>query len=287
MKNFFSILILCVFIFPRTTNAQSLRDSLNQSVAALQQTPNDNALKEKIISLSLRIKPAPAIPDNANEKLVMGTTFREGKEYELAIKSLNEALLITPWWGEAYKELGLTLEFAEKFDETIAAFQLYLKTNPGEEMAMNTKNEIAKVKAKKEIAEKKKVEAETNSPEALARKDKALVKSLDGALFSLLWVADAEEIQILIEGDYIKVQQKRLASRVCLCGDNCVGPIGQVIVCQIFSLNGRIAIDPPKPEIQQEGGKYTIAPDGNSITWVWLYYNGEEDSRMTYTFKRQ
>jgi len=275
-----------MIIMPVKNYAQSMRDSLNQYVAALQQNPNDNTLREKIISLSLRIKPAPAIPDDANEKLVMGTTFRDGKEYELAIKNLKDALLIAPWWGEAYKELGLTLEFAEKFDETITVFQLYLKTNPGEEMLVNTKNEIAKVKAKKEIAAKKKAAEEANSPEALARKDKELVKSLDRALFVLAWT-DFEEIQIRVEGDYIKILRKRLASRVCICRDNCSGPIGEVMLCNTFPLDGRVAIDPPKPEKQEQGGKYTIAPDGNSIKWVWLYYNYDEDTQMTYTFKRQ
>jgi tetratricopeptide (TPR) repeat protein len=179
-KNSICLLALCILmIAPSEKNhAQNLRDSLNQYIVSLQQNPNDNALREKIISVSLRIKPAPAIPDNANEKLVMGTTFRDGKAYGLAIKSLNEALLIAPWWGEAYKELGITLEFAEKFDETITAFQLYLKTNPGEEMTTNTKNEIAKVKAKKEMA---------NSPVATEASNKneeqSFLASLEGATY--------------------------------------------------------------------------------------------------------
>ena len=159
MKNILiNIIFALVLLAPLTINAQSPRDTLNQYVAELQKSPNDNTLREKIILISLRIKPAPAIPENANEKLVMGITFKDGKAYELAIKSLNEALLIAPWWGEAYKELGLTLELAEKFDEAITVFQLYLNTNPGEEMVVNTKIEIAKVKAKKEMAVKEKID---------------------------------------------------------------------------------------------------------------------------------
>ncbi len=169
MKNILiRIIFALVFVTPQTINAQSPRDTLNQYVAELQKSSNDISLREKIISLSLRIKPAPAIPKDAREKYVMGITLRESKDYKLAISQFKEALLIAPWYGDAYKDLGLSLEFAEEYNEGIQAFQLYILTQPGDITVTNTEDEIGIMKAKKMKAENEK------------RKSKAEQKAFEG-----------------------------------------------------------------------------------------------------------
>jgi len=146
---------LALLIFSsHTVNAQNSRDSLNRYVTTLQKSPDDSALRAKIILLAQTIKPALAISDEASEKYVMGITLREDKEYELAATNINKALLIAPWWGDAYKELGLTLEAAKKYDEAIIAYQLYIKTMRDDEAISHVKDEIAIMKAKKMKAEK-------------------------------------------------------------------------------------------------------------------------------------
>jgi len=179
-KLFYNILILLAIslIAPNIGNAQSSRDSLNQYVAALQKTPNDSALRTKIILLAQTIKPALAISDEAREKYVMGITLREDREYEMAATNINKALLISPWWGDAYKELGLTLGAAKKYDEAIIAYQLYMKTIQDDEAISHVKDEIAIMKAKKMKAEKEQKEA--NSPQA---REAALLQKIEGARF--------------------------------------------------------------------------------------------------------
>lgn len=177
MKNILiNMIFALVFVAPQIINAQSPRDTLNQYVAELQKNPGDNALREKIILFSFKIKPAPAISDEAREKYVMGMTLRESKDYDLAVAQLKAALLIAPWWGDGYKQYGLTLEFAEKFDEAIAGFQLYIKTQPGEEAVSSTKDEIAIIKAKKMKAE--------NEKEKVKVAATASVQQFEGAWYS-------------------------------------------------------------------------------------------------------
>ncbi|MFV5701738.1 tetratricopeptide repeat protein [Flavobacterium sp. XS2P12] len=143
-----------LLLFSYNASAQSARETLNQYIAQLQKSPDDNALREKIILLAQKNKPAPAITDEAREKYVMAITLRDDKEYELALSNINETLLITPWWGDAYKELGLTLGLVKKYDEAILAYQLYIKTLTDDEVVSHVKDEIAIMKAKKMKAEK-------------------------------------------------------------------------------------------------------------------------------------
>ena len=84
----------------------------------------------------------------------MGITLRDDKDYELSTSQFKEALLIAPWWGEAYKELGLTLKFGEKYSDAIQALQNYIKTQPGEKEASSAEDEISIMKAKKMKADK-------------------------------------------------------------------------------------------------------------------------------------
>jgi tetratricopeptide (TPR) repeat protein len=152
---------LCIcFLCSIGASAQTAKDTLKQCMAALQSNPDDIAQREKIISLSFRIKPKLTVSDEAREKFVMGMALSGSKDYGLAIPQFKAALLMAPWWSDAYKQYGLTLEFAEKFDDAIAAFQLYIKTQPGAEVITNTKDEIAILKAKKMKADIQKVESD-------------------------------------------------------------------------------------------------------------------------------
>ncbi|GAC1310785.1 MAG: hypothetical protein NVSMB24_28780 [Mucilaginibacter sp.] len=127
---------------------------LSKYIAELGKTPMDNELRRKIVALAGQLKPPPAIPEGANEKFVMGITFRDQKDYVSSVSKLNEALMIAPWWAEAYKELGLSLELTKKYDDAINAFELVLLSQPTDAMAQSVKNEITIIKAKKETGSK-------------------------------------------------------------------------------------------------------------------------------------
>lgn len=153
---------LIIFVFTllalaANAYAQSPREELQQMVEQLQRTPNDNALREKIIKLAAGIKPAQAIPEEANRAFVKGNVFqKEAKDtsgYDFAITAYREALRVAPWWGDAYFNLAVALEAAGKFDEAITAIKHYMASVPvGSAEAREAQNRVYAIEAKSEMA---------------------------------------------------------------------------------------------------------------------------------------
>lgn len=153
-----SIFIVITFLALATSaHAQSPREELQQMVEQLKKTPNDHALREKVIKFATRIKPAPAISEEANRAFVKGNVFqKEAKDasgYELAIAAYREALRSAPWWGDAYYNLAVALEAAGKFDEAIASIKLYMASVPSASAeAREAQNRVYAIEAKSEMA---------------------------------------------------------------------------------------------------------------------------------------
>ncbi len=159
MKPISKLLILVITLLALAANAyaQSPREQLKQMVEQLQKSPNDNALREKIIKLAQGIKPRPAIPEEANRAFVKGNVFqKEAKNasgYDLAITAYREALRVAPWWGDAYFNLAVALEAAGKFDEAITSIKLYMASVPGASAEVReAQNRIYAIEAKSEMA---------------------------------------------------------------------------------------------------------------------------------------
>lgn len=97
-------LILGLIMAPPAA-AQSAREQLQQITAQLQNNPSDSALREKIIKLARTIKPAPAIPEQAREYFVAGSTIAKAAQspaqQQLAVAKFAQALTVAPWWGDA------------------------------------------------------------------------------------------------------------------------------------------------------------------------------------------
>jgi tetratricopeptide (TPR) repeat protein len=97
------------------------------------------------------------IPEAAREKYIMGITLRgqakSVSDYDLPIAKFKDAILLAPTWPEVYKELGLTLELAGKFDDAIINLNKYISFNPPSDDARKAQDEIYIIKAKKEKAE--------------------------------------------------------------------------------------------------------------------------------------
>jgi tetratricopeptide (TPR) repeat protein len=157
-------LILFIFTFwvlAANVYAQTPRVELQQMVEQLQKSPNENALREKIIKFATSIKPAPAIPEEANRAFVKGNVFqKEAKDitgYELAISAYSEVLRAAPWWGDAYFNLSIAQESAEKFEEAIDSTRNYMASVPtGSAEVREAQNKIYALEAKKEMADVKK-----------------------------------------------------------------------------------------------------------------------------------
>ena len=128
-----------VLVIAASTDAQSPREQLQQLTIQLQQTPNDNALREKIIKLSTEIKPAPTVPEEARRAFVRGNTaMTEAKtpdDYARATDLYTEALTIAPWWGDPYFNLSKARELRQEYDRAILALKFFVMTLPPEDEA--------------------------------------------------------------------------------------------------------------------------------------------------------
>jgi len=84
--------------------AASTRDRLQQLTAQLQKSPDDQALREKIIALALTMNPGPATPDAAT--MAEGAAeyaFKNAKtnsDFSGAAKQYGKALLRALWLAQ-------------------------------------------------------------------------------------------------------------------------------------------------------------------------------------------
>lgn len=182
------IFLLTFLALTWSVNAQSPREQLQQMVERLRQTPGDNALREQIVKLAAEVKPAPAIPEEANRFFVRGNVFqKEAKDasgYEIAISAYREALRIAPWWGDAYFNLAAAQGLAGRFDDAIASLKLFIASAPaGSAEAREAQNKTYALEAKKEMAANEQRKIEENSPQAKLKKDEQLIRSLNSARF--------------------------------------------------------------------------------------------------------
>lgn len=168
--NMLGSFMLMILAHSASVHAQAPREQLNQMVEQLQKTPSDTALREKIIKLGTEIKPAPAIPEEANRAFVKGGVFqKEAKDasaYEMAIAAYREALRIAPWWADAYFNLAAAQEAAGNLVEATASTKLYLAAVPaGSADAREAQNKLYALEAKGEMAAKSaaKTAAETRA----------------------------------------------------------------------------------------------------------------------------
>jgi tetratricopeptide (TPR) repeat protein len=128
--------------FANAAEPSSSHELLAQYVADLQKAPEDQALRERIIRLVLTLTPSPAVPAEANRLFVKATIFQQEASdiqgydqlamsaRDFAISAYKQALLIAPWWPEAYYGLSKSLEASGRLNEAVAALNLYVITKP-------------------------------------------------------------------------------------------------------------------------------------------------------------
>jgi hypothetical protein len=176
------VFIFTLLALAASAYAQSPREQLQQMVEQLQKTPNDNALREKIIRLATSIKPAPAIPDEANRREGRGKfAFRSAKSNEdflAAAAEFEEAAKAAPWVAGYYSDLCTIYEKAEKYAEAKRNCVLYLASLADLAQISEVKQRVAGIEFGLEKA---------NSPEARAAKEKEaeqrFIASLEGAKY--------------------------------------------------------------------------------------------------------
>lgn len=127
-------LFLGVLMLGNVAYAQTPREELRQMVEQLQMSPNDNALREKIIKLATSIKPAPAIPEEAERRMARGAAAFKGAKsaanYQDAAKEFEQAILAAPWYGDAYYNLGVAQDKAENYEAALRSLNLAQLASP-------------------------------------------------------------------------------------------------------------------------------------------------------------
>lgn len=177
-----------VFAFSLSVHAQkpSQQDTLNQYVSDLQKNPGDYDLREKIIKLVQTMKPAPAVPEEAERFMARATAAVKGakteKDFHDAAAELKKASLHAPWLPEIYYNLGVTEDKAGKYNQAIKNLKLYLVAAPEASDSKAVKNLIYEIEYRQEKA------AKASSPEALAAKKQeeylAWLGKIDGARYT-------------------------------------------------------------------------------------------------------
>lgn len=131
------------------------RAALMQQTAQLNKDYPSIGIRRLIIKLASELKPAPAIPEEARKHFVEGTAIvkaaKNPAQQALAAQSFTEALKIAPWWGDAYYNLGVAQELAEKYDEAEQAFNFYLLSNPSETERREVQDRIYALGAKRRL----------------------------------------------------------------------------------------------------------------------------------------
>ena len=162
----------------------SPRAELKQLVAELQTSPDNRALREKIIKLALTLKPAPAVPEEAERRMARGEVAveraKDAEGFRAAAAEFQAAADAAPWLAGAYFNLAVAQEKATRYADAIRSFKLYLLAAPAAKDADAVKKKIYKLEFSLEDV------AKAASPEAVAARNRkeieALRKSFEGAV---------------------------------------------------------------------------------------------------------
>ena len=149
LTSYIVIFILAIFHAMASAQAQpqSPREQLSQMVEQLQKTPTNNALRETLIKVAQTVKPAPAIPQEAEKfdgraQYALRTAKSEA-EFLDAAREYLKAVEAAPWVAGYYYNLCVILEKANRPAEAVRACQLYLAAAPQAADAGNVRKLVA------------------------------------------------------------------------------------------------------------------------------------------------
>lgn len=115
-------------------SAATARSRFDRAVAAVQASPKNAAMRERVIELSKELRPAPALPEEAKRRLEKGLAAAAAagteEDYLAAAAEFEAASLAAPWWGDPYHHLGAVYEKAKQPAQALAALRLALAVDP-------------------------------------------------------------------------------------------------------------------------------------------------------------
>ncbi|MFH1718256.1 MAG: tetratricopeptide repeat protein [Planctomycetota bacterium] len=137
--------LLVAWTAPGLTQAGP-EQTLKQYLSELQKNTNDYALRESIIRHVQTMRPAPAVPEDAERYMARGKVAfgnaKSDEDYNSAIAEFKKAVDSAPWLAAGYYNLGLAHEKAGQLDDAMKNFKLYLLADPSAKDAQAVKNRI-------------------------------------------------------------------------------------------------------------------------------------------------
>ena len=289
-------------------------DQFKRHIAELQKSPDDQALREKIIKLALTLDPKPEIPEDAERFNARGKAAvkdaQSQKDFAEAAIEFEKATLAAPWLANPYFNLADTQSKSGDYAKAAQNLKLYLLAAPDSPDAKAVKELMYEMEFKAEKIEKAKAEEQRREKEARdeqKRRDAAAAAERRRQEEIAVWQrAQAERLESAKE-------ERRKPIRVKYEGSTWVyvykpaPAIEYYITCERDSFHSyewdtrageryreQILIDlaevngdefecsPLSPGYSVT--KYTISPDGKKITQTFINNVG---GRMTNVYKRQ
>ncbi len=138
---------LTLLALTASAHAQSPREQLQQLTIQLQQTPNDNALRERIIKLGAELKPAPAVPEEAiryeGRAQFAFKSAQTKDDFLTAAKEYEKAVAAAPWVLGYYSDLCTIYEKVGEFETAKRNCGFYLTGLSDPEQMTDVKRRIA------------------------------------------------------------------------------------------------------------------------------------------------
>lgn len=162
IKIWCTLLLIFTLSFPVMSAAQAQssipQQTLQQYISDLQKNPDDTALREKIIRHVLTMRPAPAVPEEAERYLARGMSAVKGAKdeqgYLRAANEFRQALKIAPWLADGYYNLGVVLDKGGKYPEAIRSLKLYVLAAPSAADAKEAKRLVYEIEYRQEEAQR-------------------------------------------------------------------------------------------------------------------------------------
>lgn len=155
-------------------HAGRLREALTNYTTVLQATtPGSDAeqrLLERAATISSKVSPSPALPAEAERRLVRGQALvesaRDADAFMRAAAEFRAALRAAPWLADAHYNLGIVLDKAQRFSEAIRSLKLSILAAPNAKEAGETQRLIYRIEVRQEEAQRAKAEAERKALDA-------------------------------------------------------------------------------------------------------------------------
>ena len=129
-------------------------------VSDLQNHPRDRARRDNVVKLAAALPTPPPIPEEARRPFDRAVALMKQasgpQELDEPINLLRRALVVAPWWGDAYYNLSRALELTGQYDLAVKNLNYYLELNPPEAGARAARAHLSEIQAEKETAAGKK-----------------------------------------------------------------------------------------------------------------------------------